>query len=127
MGKGAHNDLRFILRFKQILQLRFNILLFGDSFRSFFWITIRIFYFQLEVKIKEMQEREKNQQQASAKASGSETAKDETSTPQLPILDTEKGGQEEASALEKERTPSPPLKGEANESETVKELKTKLK
>ncbi|XP_065054662.1 E3 ubiquitin-protein ligase Bre1-like [Rhopilema esculentum] len=82
---------------------------------------------ELEVKIKEIQEREKNQQQASAKASGSETAKDGTSTPLLPVLDTEKGGQDEASALEKERTPSPPLKGEANESETVKELKTKLK
>ncbi len=56
-----------------------------------------------------------------------EPAKEEM--PPLQVTEPENPTQEEAapSKEEKERTPSPPLKTEVNESEALKELKAKLK
>ena len=58
-----------------------------------------------------------------------EVAKSEPPPVSPVVPDPEKPNQEEATTSrdEKERTPSPPLKVDPNESEAMKELKAKLK
>lgn len=58
-----------------------------------------------------------------------EPAKEEAVATTIAAKDSDKTAQEEASVSkdEKERTPSPLLKADPNESEVVKELKVKLK
>ena len=75
--------------------------------------------------MKELQENEKN---APLPKQADPVKEEAVATPFLP-QDADKTVQEEASSSleEKERTPSPPLKVDSNESEAMKELKQKLK
>ena len=80
---------------------------------------------QHETKIKDLQEREKNP----LPSKPVEPVKEEAVAAPVAPQDAEKTMQEEVSASseEKERTPSPPLKVDPNESEAMKDLKAKLK
>ena len=75
--------------------------------------------------MKELQESERN----ASSSKQVDAVKEEAVAASFLPEDTEKTVQEEASSSleEQERTPSPPLKVDLNESEAMKELKAKLK